>query len=91
MKLARYLLLLSPPALLLAASIEVGWAQPYPTRPVRLLGLAAEDRPTCSLPHGAGVSDRLGKQFYVENVPGAGGNIGTGRAAQAAPDGYRFW
>jgi tripartite-type tricarboxylate transporter receptor subunit TctC len=27
-------------------------------------------------------------QFYVENVPGAGGNIGMARAAQAAPDGY---
>jgi tripartite-type tricarboxylate transporter receptor subunit TctC len=30
----------------------------------------------------------LGKQFYVENVAGAGGNIGTGQAARAAPDGY---
>jgi tripartite-type tricarboxylate transporter receptor subunit TctC len=30
----------------------------------------------------------LGAQFYVENIGGAGGNIGTGRAAQAAPDGY---
>jgi tripartite-type tricarboxylate transporter receptor subunit TctC len=34
------------------------------------------------------LSDQLGKQFYVENVPGAGGNIGMGRAAQAAADGY---
>jgi tripartite-type tricarboxylate transporter receptor subunit TctC len=34
------------------------------------------------------LSEGLGKQFYVENIPGAGGNIGTGRAAQAAPDGY---
>jgi tripartite-type tricarboxylate transporter receptor subunit TctC len=30
----------------------------------------------------------LGKQFYIENVGGGGGNIGIGRAAQAAPDGY---
>jgi tripartite-type tricarboxylate transporter receptor subunit TctC len=29
-----------------------------------------------------------GTQFYVENVPGAGGNIGIGRAAHAAADGY---
>jgi tripartite-type tricarboxylate transporter receptor subunit TctC len=35
-----------------------------------------------------GLSERLGKQFYVENVGGAGGNIGTGQAAKAAPDGY---
>src|SRR5262249_23387349 len=34
------------------------------------------------------LSDSTGKQFYVENIPGAGGNIGIGRAAQAAPDGY---
>jgi tripartite-type tricarboxylate transporter receptor subunit TctC len=34
------------------------------------------------------LSDATGKQFYVENIPGAGGNIGIGRAAHAAPDGY---
>lgn len=34
------------------------------------------------------LSERIGKPFYVENIGGAGGNIGMGRAAQAAPDGY---
>ena len=34
------------------------------------------------------LSERLGEQFYIENVSGAGGNIGVGRAALAAPDGY---
>ena len=34
------------------------------------------------------LSERLGQQFYVENVPGAGGNIGTGQAARAPADGY---
>jgi tripartite-type tricarboxylate transporter receptor subunit TctC len=34
------------------------------------------------------LSEHLGKQFYVENVAGAGGNIGTGQAARAAADGY---
>jgi tripartite-type tricarboxylate transporter receptor subunit TctC len=34
------------------------------------------------------LSDRLGKQFYVENAAGGGGNIGVGRAALAEPDGY---
>jgi tripartite-type tricarboxylate transporter receptor subunit TctC len=33
------------------------------------------------------LSARLGTQFYVENVPGATGNIGAGQAAKAAPDG----
>jgi tripartite-type tricarboxylate transporter receptor subunit TctC len=31
---------------------------------------------------------RLGQQFHVENVPGASGDIGTAKAAKAAPDGY---
>jgi tripartite-type tricarboxylate transporter receptor subunit TctC len=34
------------------------------------------------------LSDSLGKQFYVENVVGASGNIGIGRGAKAAADGY---
>ena len=28
------------------------------------------------------------KQFFIENIVGAGGNIGTGRGARAAADGY---
>jgi tripartite-type tricarboxylate transporter receptor subunit TctC len=35
-----------------------------------------------------GLSDQLGKQFYVDNIGGAGGNIGTAQAAKAAADGY---
>jgi tripartite-type tricarboxylate transporter receptor subunit TctC len=34
------------------------------------------------------LSEQVGMQFYVENISGAGGNIGAGRAAQSAPDGY---
>jgi tripartite-type tricarboxylate transporter receptor subunit TctC len=34
------------------------------------------------------LSERLGKQFFIENVAGAGGNIGTVNVARAAPDGY---
>ena len=34
------------------------------------------------------LTDTLKQQFYVENVAGAGGNIGMGQAAKAAPDGY---
>jgi tripartite-type tricarboxylate transporter receptor subunit TctC len=36
----------------------------------------------------ARLSEHLGKQFYVENIPGASANIGLGRAAKAPPDGY---
>ncbi|PSH63441.1 MFS transporter [Phyllobacterium brassicacearum] len=31
---------------------------------------------------------RLGQRFIVENKPGAGGNVGLGDLARAAPDGY---
>ena len=34
------------------------------------------------------LSEHFGQQFYIENIGGAGGNIGTGRAAKAAADGY---
>jgi tripartite-type tricarboxylate transporter receptor subunit TctC len=34
------------------------------------------------------LSESLGRQFYVENVAGASGNIGTAQAAKAMPDGY---
>jgi tripartite-type tricarboxylate transporter receptor subunit TctC len=34
------------------------------------------------------LSKQLGQQFYVENIAGASGNIGTGQAAKATPDGY---
>ena len=34
------------------------------------------------------MGDQLGRQFYVENIPGGSGNIGMGQAAKAAADGY---
>jgi tripartite-type tricarboxylate transporter receptor subunit TctC len=36
----------------------------------------------------AKLSENTGKQFYVENQGGAGGNIGIGAAARSAPDGH---
>jgi tripartite-type tricarboxylate transporter receptor subunit TctC len=34
------------------------------------------------------LSERLGQQFYVENIGGAGGNLGMANVARAAGDGY---
>jgi tripartite-type tricarboxylate transporter receptor subunit TctC len=34
------------------------------------------------------LSDSLGQQFFVENLPGAGGNTASGQVARATPDGY---
>ena len=65
-------------------------AQTYPTRPVRVIVPYAAAGPTDILARLAAqkLSEHLGKQFYVENLGGAGGNIGMGQGARAAPDGY---
>src|SRR6185437_15007503 len=34
------------------------------------------------------LSSTLGQQVYVEDLPGAGGNLGVETAKRAAPDGY---
>jgi tripartite-type tricarboxylate transporter receptor subunit TctC len=65
-------------------------AQAYPSRPVRILVPVAPGGQTDVVARMVAnrLSDSLGKQFYVENVPGAGSNIGISRAAQSAPDGH---
>jgi tripartite-type tricarboxylate transporter receptor subunit TctC len=65
-------------------------AQGYPARPVRIIVPFAPGGPADILARviAERLGGRLGQQFYVENQPGAGGNIGMGNAAHAAPDGY---
>ncbi len=65
-------------------------ARTYPDRPVRVIVPFAAGGPTDVTARllTQYLSERLGKQFYVENIGGAGGNTGTGQAARAAPDGY---
>jgi len=65
-------------------------AQSYPSRPVRIIVPFAAGGPTdvCARLVAQTLSERLGKQFFVENVAGGGGNIGIGQAAKAMPDGY---
>jgi tripartite-type tricarboxylate transporter receptor subunit TctC len=62
--------------------------QTYPTRPVRMIVPSARRGPTDVTARliAQKLSLRLGKQFYVENIVGS--NIGTGRVAQATPNGY---
>src|SRR5262245_48537953 len=69
---------------------QLAWSQTYPTRPVRMIVPLAAGGPTDVFARviAQRLTDATGKQFYVENIPGAGGNIGIGRAAQAAADGY---
>jgi tripartite-type tricarboxylate transporter receptor subunit TctC len=89
----RFLHLAAGAAALPAASrmtSRMAWAQAYPIRPVRVIVPFAPGGPTdvCARLIAQKLSEHLGKQFYVENVAGAGGNIGTGQAARAAADGY---
>ena len=69
---------------------RVASGQAYPARPVRVIVPFAPAGPTDVFARlmAQKLSEQLGVQFYVENVAGAGGNIGAGRAAQSAPDGY---
>ena len=82
------------PALVIATALVAGAvpmrAQDYPSRPITVI-----------VPFPAGgasdvvarivanqMSRTLGQSFIIENVSGAGGTIGSARAAAAAPDGY---
>jgi tripartite-type tricarboxylate transporter receptor subunit TctC len=69
---------------------RAAWSQAYPARPVRIIVPFAPGGPNDLAARlvAQKLSEQLGRQFYVENVGGAGGNIGMGQAARAAPDGY---
>src|ERR1700675_4413889 len=86
----RQFLQLAAGAAFAPALSTIASAQTYPTRPVRVIVPYAAAGPTDILARltAAKLSEHLGKQFYVENVGGAGGNIGMGQGARAAPDGY---
>src|SRR5213078_5080976 len=69
---------------------RAAWAQAYPTRPVRAVVAFAPGGVTDTFARfmAQKLTEQLGKQVYVENIAGASGNIGTGQAAKAAPDGH---
>ena len=69
---------------------EAASAQSYPGHAVRMIVPFAPAGPTDVIARivGQKLSASLGQQFFVENQAGAGGNIGIGSAARAAPDGY---
>jgi tripartite-type tricarboxylate transporter receptor subunit TctC len=62
----------------------------YPDRPVRFINGFAAGGPVDTVARimAQALSDHLGQQLVVENRPGSGGNIATGVAINATPDGY---
>ena len=62
----------------------------YPDRPVKVIVPFAPAGPTDVVARliTQKLSENLKQQFYIENVAGAGGNLGMGNAAKSPADGY---
>jgi tripartite-type tricarboxylate transporter receptor subunit TctC len=79
-------------ALALASPLATAQSN-WPTKPVTIVvpfpaggGTDAFARPLTAL-----LTKNLGKQFIIDNRGGAGGTVGAGLAARAAPDGYTLF
>jgi tripartite-type tricarboxylate transporter receptor subunit TctC len=65
-------------------------AQVYPSRPITMIVPFAAGGPTDRVGRivAEGMRASLGQPIVIEDITGASGTIGVGRAARAAPDGY---
>ncbi len=65
-------------------------AQQYPTKPVKIVVPFPPAGVTDIISRlvAQKLSEKLGQQFYVENVAGAAGNLGMAQVARAPGDGY---
>src|SRR5215468_8400921 len=86
----RQFLQLVTGAAALAPLSHFAWAQAYPTRPITMIVPFPAGGATDTLARLLGERMRasLGQPIVIENVAGAAGSIGVGRAARAAPDGH---
>ncbi len=86
--LRRWVLVLC--ALLLPFSWSNVYATDYPAKPIRLIvgwpaGGASD---VIARVVAKGLSENMDQSVYVDDQPGAGGNIAANQAAKAKPDGY---
>ncbi len=77
-------------AILALACAQSPFAQPFPTKPVRLIvGFAPGGGTDLAARYvAAGLAELWGNTVLVDNRAGAGGNVATEITARAAPDGY---
>jgi tripartite-type tricarboxylate transporter receptor subunit TctC len=68
-------------------------AQPFPSRPVRIIVPTAAGGPNDILTRliGQWLSEHLGQPVIIENRPGAGTNLATEVVVRAPPDGYTLF
>jgi tripartite-type tricarboxylate transporter receptor subunit TctC len=73
-----------------AATDSAAAADTWPVRPVKVIVGFTPGGPTDLVARlvAQKLAEQTAKNFFVENVPGAGGNVGAVRAAQSTPDGY---
>jgi tripartite-type tricarboxylate transporter receptor subunit TctC len=86
----RQFLHLAAGAAALPAASRVGWAQAYPSRPVRIIIGFAPGGVVEIVARliGQWLSEQLGQPFIIESRPGAASNIATEAVVRAPPDGY---
>ena len=75
---------------ILVSTLGSALAQDYPSRTITLIVPFPAGGPTDTVARvtANAMSKALGQSIVVENVAGAGGTLGAGRAARAEPDGY---
>ena len=81
---------LAAAAMAALTGIAGAMAQTYPSRPITMIVPLAPGGSTDVIARimAEGMRASLGQPVIVENITGAGGTIGVGRLARAAPDGY---
>jgi tripartite-type tricarboxylate transporter receptor subunit TctC len=74
----------------LSLGIGCALAQPYPTKPVRILVPYPPGGPVDAIARILAPNLALGQNVIVENRSGAGGSVGAEQVAKAPPDGYQM-
>ena len=76
--------------LVLAASMQLAWAQVWPSKPIKIIVPSAAGSAPDSMTRLLGIElqKRLGQSVVADNKPGAGGALGADLVAKSPADGY---